>query len=168
MMANRDFLSARFEPLQVIGADPPFGLELSDKQAVVRAKRILVVDDEEPQRACVRMMLELDGHQVTEAANGAEALNLLALGQFDLVITDLEMPVMNGNELVANLKLLAPSLPILMITASAKAGGDVENPVDALLNKPITVPDLRGALGKLLSDRPAERLTDAEPRAVLV
>jgi CheY-like chemotaxis protein len=64
------------------------------------------------------------------------------------------MPVMEGNELAVNIKLLAPFLPILMITASATARCDDENPVDALINKPFTVTDLHHALGKLLSPRP--------------
>ncbi len=99
MITNRRPLSASFEPRETSAAEPHWiGLELSDKQAVVRGKRILVVDDEEPLRACLRMMLELDGHRVTEARNGAEALNLLTTAEFDLVITDFEMPVMKGNE----------------------------------------------------------------------
>jgi two-component system capsular synthesis sensor histidine kinase RcsC len=155
MIVIRDPVSATFERLQASGAEVPWvGRELSAKQAVVRGKRILLVEDQEPLRAPLRMMLELDGHQVTEASNGAEALNLFTIGDFDLVITDFEMPVMKGNELAVSLKLLAPSLPILMITASDRARGDVENPVDALLSKPLTVPDLRCALGKLLSARP--------------
>jgi len=61
--------------------------------------------------------------------------------------------------------LLAPTLPLLMITASEEAArGDVENAVDALLNKPLTLPDLRCALGKLLSALPAP----GQPGAVLV
>jgi CheY-like chemotaxis protein len=164
MRANSYSVSATFEPLQVSGIEAPFGLELSDKQAVVRGKRILLVDDEEPLRACVRMMLELDGHQVTEATNGAEALSLFSMGEFDFVITDYEMPVMEGNELALRIKLVAPSLPILMITASERARGDVENPVDAVLRKPVTVPDLRCALGELLSALPAP----SEHSAVLV
>lgn len=164
MIANRHPVSARFEPLQASGAEAPWvGRELSAKQAVVRGKRILLVEDQEPIRAALRMMLELDGHRVIEASNGAEALNLFTIGEFDLVITDFEMPMMEGNELAASLKLLAPSLPILMITASDRARGDVENPVDALLNKPLTVSDLRCALGKLLSARP----DPAQPSAVL-
>jgi two-component system capsular synthesis sensor histidine kinase RcsC len=100
------------------------------------------------------MMLELEGHQVTEASNGAEALNLFAMGEFDLVITDFQMPVMEGNKLALGIKLLAPSLPILMITASERARSDTSNPVDALLNKPFTATELHCALGRLLSARP--------------
>ncbi len=150
-----------FEPLQ---AEPPSLVgELSAEQATIRGKRILLVDDEQPVRASLRMMLELDGHQVTEAGNGSEALHLFSLGEFDLVITDFEMPVLKGNELAVSIKLLAPSLPVLMITASERAYGHAENPADALLNKPFMVPDLRYALEKLLSARPVV----AQPSAVL-
>jgi CheY-like chemotaxis protein len=97
------------------------------------------------------MLLEMEGHQVTEAGNGAEALDLFGMNHFDLVVTDFEMPVMKGNRLAVHIKQLAPSLPIVMITASAKARRDAENPVDALLDKPFEVADLRAALKKLLS-----------------
>jgi two-component system cell cycle response regulator CpdR len=157
MIANRNPVSES-EELELIDdsdAEVPWvECEFSHQQAVVRGKRILLVDDEEPLRELVRMMLQLDGHQVTEASNGAEALSLFTMGGFDLVITDFEMPVMEGNELAARIKLLDPSLPILMITGSEWARLGVENPVDALLTKPLTVPDLQDALGKLSLARP--------------
>jgi two-component system cell cycle response regulator CpdR len=145
MIDNRNPISASFEPRHTGGAEAPW--------VEVRGKRVLVVEDQEPVRACLRMMLELEGHQVTEASNGAEALNLFASGHFDLVITDFEMPVMNGNVLAVRIKQLSPSLPILMISASAWARRDAENPVDALLDKPFTMAGLHSALGKLLSAR---------------
>lgn len=155
MIENRHPVSASFEPLHTGGAEVPWaGRDLSAEQAEVRGKRILLVEDEEPLRACLRMMLEVEGHQVTEASNGAEALNLFTIGQFDLVVTDFQMPVMKGNMLAVNIKLLAPSLPILMITASPRARREAENPVDALLNKPFAVTELHCALRKLLSARP--------------
>jgi two-component system cell cycle response regulator CpdR len=155
MIENKHPISANFEHLDTGGAEAPWvRRDLSAEQAEVRGKRILLVEDEEPLRACMRMMLELEGHQVTEAGNGAEALNLFAIGEFDLVITDFQMPVMKGNQLAVKLKLLAPAMPILMITASARARREAENPVDALLDKPFTVTELYCALGKLLSVRP--------------
>ena len=151
MIENRNVVLENFEPLQAGGAEPPWvGRDLSAEQ-VVRGKRVLIVDDEEPLRACLRTMLELEGYQVTEANNGARALKLFNVGEFDLVITDFQMPVMEGNKRAANIKLLAPTLPILMVTASARARCDAENPVDALLNKPFTVTDLHCAVEKLLS-----------------
>ena len=146
MIENRHPVLASFEPLLTDGAEAPW--------VEVRGKRILLVEDEEPLRACLRMLLQHEGHHVTEASNGAEAMNLFTSGLFDLVITDFEMPVMKGNMLAAGIKLLAPSLPILMITASARARRDAENPVDAILNKPFTADDLHCALRKLLAAQP--------------
>ena len=155
MIENRHPVTASLEPVQMGGAEVAWvGRDLSSEHAVVEGKRILLVEDEEPLRACLRMMLELEGHHVTEANNGAEALNLFTVGQFDLVVTDFEMPVMKGNKLAVGIKLLDPSLPILMITASAKARRDADNPVNALLNKPFMVTDLHDALEKVLSARP--------------
>ena len=152
MIKDRHSVLTGFEPRQTGGAEAHWiGRDLSAEHVVVRGKRVLLVDDEEPLRACVRMMLELEGLQVTEASNGAEALHLFALGEFDLVITDFQMPLMEGNELAVKLKRLAPSLPILMVTASGRARREAENPVDALLGKPFAVTELRCTLRKLLS-----------------
>jgi CheY-like chemotaxis protein len=120
------------------------------KQNIIRGKRILLVDDEPSVREAFRMMLKFDGHSVSEANNGAEALDLFSKGQFDLVMTDFEMPVMKGNELAVRIKKLAPKQPILMITAHGKELGDSENPVDSILNKPFTMDNLREAIEKLL------------------
>jgi two-component system cell cycle response regulator CpdR len=120
------------------------------EQKIIRGKRILLVDDEPGVRGSFRMILELDDHTVTEANNGAEALDLFTKGQFDLVATDFEMPVMKGNELAVRIKDLAPRQPVLMITAYERELGDPENPVDSILNKPFTMDNLREAIAKLL------------------
>jgi CheY-like chemotaxis protein len=155
MIENRHPVSASFNPVHTGGAEPPWvGRLLDAEQVEVRGQRILIVEDEAPLRACLRMMLELEGHQVTEASNGVEALNLFNIGEFNLVITDFEMPVMQGNKLAVAIKLLAPSMPILMVTGSGWACRDAGNPVDALLTKPFAATDLRNAVRKLLSALP--------------
>jgi two-component system, cell cycle response regulator CpdR len=154
MIENRRSVSARVDSIQTGTEARWTGGEFTGEPAEVRGKQILVAEDEEPIRAWVRMVLELEGHQVTEASNGAEALKLFKVGEFDLVITDFEMPVMQGNTLAIGIKLLNPSLPILMITGSGSARRDGRNPVDALLSKPFTAANLRSALGTLLSARP--------------
>ena len=125
------------------------------KQNIIRGKRILVVDDEPCVREAFCMMLKFDGHSVTVANDGAEALDLFTKGKFDLVATDFEMPVMRGNELAVRIKQLAPSQPILMITAYQIALGDSDNPVDSILNKPFTLDNLREAIAKLLPNEQA-------------
>jgi CheY-like chemotaxis protein len=122
------------------------------ERKIIRGKRILLVDDEASVRGSFRMMLEIDDHVVTEANNGAEAMDLFATGQFDLVTTDFEMPFIKGDELALRIKQLAPKQPILMITAYGKDLGDSENPVDSILKKPIILDDLRRAIAKLLSN----------------
>ena len=122
------------------------------RQNIIRGKRILLVDDEASVRESFRALLQIDDHTITEAKNGAEALDLFTKGQFDLVMTDFEMPVMKGNELAVRIKKLAPKQPILMITAHGKELGDSENPVDSILNKPLTLDELREAIATLLSN----------------
>jgi len=109
------------------------------------------VDDEPSVRQTFRMILEIDGHSATEAKNGVEALDLFNKAQFDLVMTDFEMPVMKGDALAVRIKRLAANQPILMITAYGKELGDSDNPVDGILNKPFTLDALRGSIAKLLS-----------------
>ncbi len=123
---------------------------LAAKQRKLLRKRILLVDDQRPVRDAVNLLLGLDGHAVVGAASGAEALALFKPGHFDLVITDFEMPQMRGDELATRIKQVSPSQPILMITAYAERLGDAGNPVDAVLNKPFQLEDLRRAIVELL------------------
>lgn len=154
MTENRHTIVTSFEAPQTGGAEATLGApDLSAEQVQVRGKRILLVEDEEPLRTCLRMILEFAGHQVTEASNGAEAWNAFTLGKYDLVITDFEMPVMDGSRLAIGIKLLAPALPILMITASEKARRGPKNPIDILLNKPFTVVELHRAIQQLFLPR---------------
>src|SRR5690242_15462589 len=116
MTDNRHSVLTNIEALQPRGAEPAWlRSEVKAEEAEVRNRRILLVEDEELLRSCVRMMLEFAGHQVTEARNGAEGLSLFIPGEFDLVITDFEMPLMRGDQLAVGVKSLARSVPILMI-----------------------------------------------------
>ncbi|HWH71038.1 MAG TPA: response regulator [Candidatus Sulfotelmatobacter sp.] len=131
------------------------------QQDPAREKTVLVVDDQATVRQAIRLLLSIDHHTVTEAIDGAEALALFTENQFDLVITDFEMPVMKGNELATKIKQLAPSQPILMITAYGNRLGSSDNPVDAILAKPFRFDELRTAIATLLSPRQREPLVIA-------
>jgi CheY-like chemotaxis protein len=112
-------------------------------------KRILLIDDERSVRETVGQLLRHDEHIVVEANNGAEALSLFSRNQFDLVLTDCRMPFVEGNELAAKIRQIAPGQPILMITGyGAKPGRN--NPVDAVLEKPFDLAELRAALAEIL------------------
>ncbi len=103
-------------------------------------------------RDAVRMMLAFDGHVVETADNGQEALALFEKGKFDVVITDLAMPLMRGDELAAAIKARNPKQPVVMITAYAEMLGPPEHPpqgVDYILSKPFVLEDLRLALASV-------------------
>lgn len=83
--------------------------------------RILAVDDSVSMRQMVTFTLREAGHDVTEASDGAEALEKAKLEQFDLVLSDVNMPVMDGIELIKHLRAL-PNYrftPILMLTTES-------------------------------------------------
>jgi CheY-like chemotaxis protein len=128
------------------------------EQSRVLGKRILLVEDERWVRECIKRLLWLDAHTVTEAANGNEAVALYSKAEFDVVITDYDMPEMAGDELVANIRIMSPGQPILLITACSERFIRQDSPADAVLGKPFGVAELRQILAALL-DKPA-RHTD--------
>lgn len=90
---------------------------------------ILVVDDELMMRKLVEKILSRDGFQVALASDGREALSLLAERKFDIVISDIKMPEMNGFELLQAIKRDYPTTAVIMMTAY----GDTYSVKDALL-----------------------------------
>jgi CheY-like chemotaxis protein len=120
------------------------------EQNRIERKRILLAEDQPEVRETVKLLLSLDGHMVTEAGDGREALASFKRGRFDLVITDYAMPLMRGDELAASIKQLAPEQPILMITGSVEKFGAPQSSVDALLQKPFLLEDLRQAVAQTL------------------
>lgn len=117
----------------------------------VFGKRILLVDDDASARESMKLLLQIDRHEVIEAKSGQEALELFHQSVMDLVILDYFMPQMEGSKLAEHLKLAAPSMPILMVTAYVEKLVDCHNPVDAILAKPFGIADLRQSIASLLN-----------------
>jgi two-component system chemotaxis response regulator CheY len=92
------------------------------------AKRILTVDDSKTMRDMVSYTLRKAGFDVNEAEDGKKALAVLAGGRFDLVITDLNMPVMDGITLIRNVRSGSQhrSVPILILTTEADGAKKAE------------------------------------------
>ena len=118
--------------------------------------RILVVDDERSMREMLSILLEREGYEAVEAKNGQEALQLFETSLFDLVISDINMPGINGIELLSCIKTLAPEVPVLMITAFATA----EQAVDAIklgafhyFTKPFNNDEIRALVRNALEKR---------------
>lgn len=118
---------------------------------------ILVADDEACLRRVLVHALEMHGHQVSEAQDGVEALNLYSVTKHDLVITDLIMPEMEGLEAIAELIRRNPAQRIIAITAGgrgsflgylklAKSFG-----AKAVLAKPFTLEELKTVVTQVLA-----------------
>ena len=117
----------------------------------ILGKRILLVEDDPQTREAIKLLLTIDRHQVVEASGGAEAFVLLSTQRFDLVILDYFMPDMQGSDVALRIKEIAPSLPILMVTAYLEKLTDSEKQVDAVMGKPFAIEELRGAIASLVS-----------------
>jgi DNA-binding NtrC family response regulator len=105
-------------------------------------KRILVVDDEPNLRATLAATIELDGFEVIEARDAAEALAITAAQRFDLVLTDIRMPGMNGVELFRALRRRGGTMPVLLMTGFAVeqlVTEALEEGVFTVLHKPFDV-----------------------------
>jgi two-component system, OmpR family, response regulator CpxR len=84
-------------------------------------KKILCVDDNEQALSVRKFMLETRGYRVLASLVPDEALEVFRQGGIDLVLSDLTMPRMDGNELARRMKEIAPEVPILLISGSVKA-----------------------------------------------
>ncbi|MBE9502678.1 MAG: sigma-54-dependent Fis family transcriptional regulator [Proteobacteria bacterium] len=114
-------------------------------------KRILIVDDELSIREFLEILLVEEGYQVTTARSGAEALEKINDKDFHMVISDIQMPKLNGIEVLKRVKEISPSTEVIMITAYASA----ESAVEALkcgaydyMTKPFKVDEIKLILQK--------------------
>jgi len=117
---------------------------------------ILVVDDEENAREGLSKILSKEGYNVEMAANGREAIDTLKRLSFDLVITDMRMPLMDGFEVLREIKKMDESIGVIMITAY----GEVESYLEAMnmgafeyINKPVRVNELKRVITKILEEK---------------
>ncbi len=123
-------------------------------------KRILIADDKATGRELVRTILESDGYEVYEAADGLQAVEQARSIRPDLVILDLHMPGLDGFGVVAVLRKDAAfnATPILALTASAMMG-DRERALAAgftgYVSKPIRMAALRSEIVRLLEGEQA-------------
>jgi CheY-like chemotaxis protein len=101
-------------------------------------------------RETIRLLLDLDGHTVVEAANAAQALELFLREGFDLVITDFRLPDFMGDKLIAQMRQIIPTQQILLMSVSVDGRfSDIAFSANGILAKPILLQDLQYALAKL-------------------
>jgi two-component system NtrC family sensor kinase len=136
-------------------------------------KRILVVDDEPEVAAILADILAIDGHQVDTAGNGARALACLQAGAYDLILSDLRMPELDGPGLYRELERSHPTLLRRMLfltgdTLSPELQAFVEQTGARTVNKPFTVAEVRRVVRQVLEDvaRELEPVTEMAPSIV--
>ncbi len=111
--------------------------------------KILIVDDEENTRIGLVKLLCRNGYRAEAVANGFEALNYLDKKNVDLIISDINMPEMNGLVFLRELNQSYPEMKVIMITAYGQVGSYLKainlGAVD-YLNKPVKLSDLKSVI----------------------
>ena len=123
--------------------------------------RILLIDDEQMVRKIVRKMLERSGHDVTEAENGRLGLEQLKAGAFELVLTDIIMPEMEGVETLVTVREQYPDVKVIAMSGGGRTGnidflGTAEKlGASAILHKPFTLSALTAAMERTFGAKEA-------------
>ena len=113
--------------------------------------QVLVVDDDPDIRSVVEAILSGEGYQVTTASNGRLAWEMIARQQPDVVLLDLQMPVMTGWELLGLIRERGLQVPIVVMTAGYRAKAEAErHGAAAHLSKPFDLNDLLATVERCL------------------
>ncbi len=117
--------------------------------------KILIVDDEENARVALSRLLVKEGFQVDNVANGFEALNFLRQQLVHIIVTDINMPEMDGIAFMRELSKSYPKVNVIMLTAY----GGVESYLEAMslgafeyINKPVKIDELKLILKKIMNE----------------
>jgi CheY-like chemotaxis protein len=123
-------------------------------------RRILVVEDNKSVQDILSVILRTMGFEVALAKNGLEAFTLFVESSFDLVLTDLQMPMMDGSRLARLIKEMSPETPVILLTGADMATVKekaVSGRVDSVMFKPFKLDDLQDAVQGALRLREAEQ-----------
>jgi two-component system cell cycle response regulator CpdR len=117
--------------------------------------RILIADDEESMRMLVARAIAMDGHTTITAQDGAEALEILARedGAFDLLLSDIQMPIMDGIALALSAARDFPQVTILLMTGFAdqrERASNLNAIAHDVITKPFSVAEIRAAVADAL------------------
>ncbi len=122
--------------------------------------RVLVVDDEPGMRDFLEIMLRKDGYEVDTASDGAEAIDRIEQKMFDLAVVDIQMPIMNGIDVLQKINEKSPETTVIMITAYASH----ETAIDAMklgaydyITKPFKIDEIKLVIKKSLEKKRLER-----------
>ncbi|RMG68535.1 MAG: sigma-54-dependent Fis family transcriptional regulator [Nitrospirae bacterium] len=128
-----------------------------------RKEKILIVDDEKSMNEVLRILLESEGFEVTSAFDGSEGIEYLKKDIYDLVITDIRMPEVDGFQVLKTAKELSPDTVVIMITAY----GSNDSVINAMklgaydyIHKPFQVDEIRIVINKALEKRRLKKELD--------
>ena len=141
-------------PIQAL---PEKAVPLAKPEVPLLRLRILLVDDEMIVRRVHSELLRRDGHQVEAVDSGPAALAAFARQPFDLVVTDMAMEGMSGEQLAVHIQKLAPGTPIILLTGFGdliQAREQKVPGVSVVLGKPATLDKLRTAVRKAMQAAP--------------
>jgi CheY-like chemotaxis protein len=149
-----EMLEGKLRDLERI-IDPSLADESTgENEAAARKPAILVIDDDRTINEVICESLTMDGYQVEAAFNGVEAIQAFQPAKHDLVISDVAMPLMNGWELIAALRVRSPTLPIILISGYQTGEWNqsylTKQGVSAVLNKPLRLGQLSALVAKLI------------------
>jgi len=139
--------------LRAVPAEPPTGHTPRPHRRPPR--RLLVIDDDARVRQTVAGLLRSAGHHAVEAEGGREGLMRFAPEQFDLVLTDLGMPEVNGWDVAAAVKARHPACPVILLTGwGDEHTGDASGRglTDRVLHKPVRLKELLQTIAELTPD----------------
>src|SRR5207249_2842347 len=129
-------------------------------RSTAEAARVLVVEDEEPVRTLLKDAFTAEGHSVTEAVTGADALKLLDEKKFDLLVCDLGLPELSGLHVARWVKEFRPDLPVIIATGFSEMIADEDYQkarIDQVIPKPYALADVLAKANALLAKQAAER-----------
>ena len=127
----------------------------SGRASGLERPRVLVVDDEEPVRDLISKTLTMADYEVNTAADGQSALEAIKGTDYDLLITDLRMPGMDGLTVIRQARRMSPSLPIVIITGYSTEASAIEAinlGVSGYLTKPFRLPRILSVAARALGE----------------
>ena len=115
------------------------------------SKNILVVEDEPASLECIIHFLRKQGYEVREARDGAEAIELIDNSQFDLVLSDVRMPRLDGVALAMHIRSRVPTIPIILMTGVPFDLTEKLGYHPPCLSKPLSLDELRSNIQRALT-----------------
>jgi DNA-binding response OmpR family regulator len=118
--------------------------------------QILVIDDEKTLRYFLRLHLQEQGYQVTEASDGKTALKLISKNDFDVALVDLRLTDMHGLDIVRHLRQVAPKTSVIILTAHASLDSAIEalrQGANDYLTKPFDTTELMASVADSIARR---------------